>query len=131
VTYAFDKHFTVSEARAQVSVLKRAFQELHDLAGHLRANAPRHKAAREASDGNGGSHADSGRYMDVNLRFQEIIKELSELGIQVKDVGRGLVDFPHIREGREVFLCWQLGEETVSYWHEIEAGFAGRRMLES
>ena len=67
--------------------------------------------------------------MAANVRFQEILRDLAEAGIEVKDVGRGLVDFPHLREGQEVFLCWELGEETVSYWHEIEAGYAGRKLL--
>lgn len=131
MSHVFKKHFTLQEARARLGGLRRTFQELHDLAGSLRATAHKHAASRAAADGNGGGRTDSGRYMDINLRFQEILKELDDEGIQVKDVGRGLVDFPHLRDGREVLLCWQLGEETISYWHEIETGFAGRELLES
>lgn len=129
--HLFKRHFTLQEARAQLSRLRRAFQELHDLADSIRATSPRHADARKAADGNGGSDAGSGPYMEVNVRFQAILAELGEEGIQIKDVRRGLVDFPHLKEGREVLLCWQLGEETISYWHELETGFAGRRLLES
>lgn len=130
VSHHFKVHFTLQEARARLSRLRRAFQELHDLADSIKAISPRHTAARSAADGNGGSATGSGSYMEANQRFQAILAELEEEGIQVKDVQRGLVDFPHLRDGREVLLCWQLGEDTISYWHEIETGFAGRRLLE-
>jgi hypothetical protein len=52
------------------------------------------------------------------------------MGIELKDPEQGLIDFRSIREGREVYLCWKLGEERVSHWHEIDAGFAGRQALE-
>ena len=54
---------------------------------------------------------------------------LSARGIVVRDVVRGLIDFPSVREGREVYLCWLAGEEHVAHWHDPEAGFAGRRRL--
>lgn len=127
----FTKHFTVTEARAEIPALKRSFQELHDLRDAIKVGAPRHDEARKAGEGNGGGGEDAGAYMVANVRFQEIVRQISDRGIQVKDLERGLVDFPHLRDGQEVFLCWHLGEETISYWHEIEAGYAGRKLLES
>jgi hypothetical protein len=127
----FDKHFTVAEARAMLPRLRRQFQELHDLQAAIRVTAARHDGAREARRGNGGGTEGSGDYAEANLRFQTILHEIAEAGIQVKDVERGLVDFPHIRDDREVLLCWQLGEATISYWHDLDSGFAGRRLLES
>jgi hypothetical protein len=59
----------------------------------------------------------------------EYARELDNLGVQLKDPHTGLVDFPAWMDGHEVLLCWRLGEEKVSYWHEIEAGFAGRKQL--
>lgn len=56
-------------------------------------------------------------------------EELNEIGCQLKDWQRGLVDFPAVRAGRAVFLCWALGEESVRFWHEIDAGFAGRQPI--
>jgi hypothetical protein len=62
--------------------------------------------------------------------FNVSLHEVSRLGCLVKDVDAGLVDFPAVREGREVFLCWRLGEPRVAHWHGIEEGFAGRKPLE-
>jgi hypothetical protein len=57
------------------------------------------------------------------------VQGIEELGGQVKDLDRGLVDFPALHEGEEVLLCWELGEEEVAHWHGLEEGFAGRRPL--
>ena len=59
------------------------------------------------------------------------VAEMRELGVQMKGFDTGLVDFPGEIDGRPVFLCWQLGEESVQHWHEENAGFAGRRPLPS
>jgi hypothetical protein len=65
--------------------------------------------------------------VEVALGFER----LERLDIVVRDLERGLVDFPSLREGREVYLCWLLDEPAVGHWHAIESGFAGRRSLES
>jgi hypothetical protein len=57
------------------------------------------------------------------------VEELHQLGVILRDVEHGIVDFPHLRDGREVFLCWKLGEERVRYWHELDAGFDARKPL--
>jgi hypothetical protein len=57
------------------------------------------------------------------------IEELTELGVQVKDLDTGLVDFPSFRDGDEVLLCWQLGEDEIAWWHTLDGGFAGRQPL--
>ena len=62
-------------------------------------------------------------------RLQEFIEELEALGVELKDIGRGLIDFRSLMDGREVYLCWLLGEEEVGHWHELDAGFAGRHSL--
>lgn len=62
-------------------------------------------------------------------QLQEAIERIQETGCVVKDLDEGLVDFPAIREGEEVYLCWKLGEERIGYWHGIEEGFAGRKPL--
>ena len=51
-------------------------------------------------------------------------------GIVIRDVDRGLIDFPAIRDGEEVYLCWELGEDSVEYWHDLESGYGGRRQLD-
>ncbi len=62
-------------------------------------------------------------------RLQEFIEELDNLGVELKDISRGLIDFRGMMDGREVYLCWLLGEEEVGHWHELDAGFAGRHSL--
>jgi len=69
---------------------------------------------------------------EVNRRATElagILEEIQELGVLVKDLDTGLVDFPSMRDGRDVLLCWQLGEDEVAFWHGYDDGFAGRRPL--
>ena len=55
--------------------------------------------------------------------------ELQAMDVVLRDLDRGLVDFPSIRDGQEVFLCWEEGEDEVAYWHDLEAGYGGRRPL--
>jgi hypothetical protein len=61
-------------------------------------------------------------------KLSEYIEELTRLGVELKGP-EGLCDFPSLREGREVYLCWRLGEPEVQYWHEVDAGFSGRQPL--
>lgn len=63
--------------------------------------------------------------------LNSLIERVRELGCEVKDIDQGLVDFRTVRDGREVYLCWKLGEPDVRWWHELETGFAGRRPLGS
>jgi hypothetical protein len=62
-------------------------------------------------------------------RMRDYEKELRQLGVELKDYFTGLVDFPCLMHGREVYLCWRLGESEVAHWHELEDGFAGRQKL--
>jgi len=69
-------------------------------------------------------------YAVALTNFTSEIGELEALGVQLKDFDRGLVDFPSLRDGKVVLLCWQLGEgEEVEWWHDMDAGFAGRTPL--
>lgn len=85
--------------------------------------------AEEASLNKGGREATA--YFEHLIRLQHCLAAIQENGCLVKSVQEGLVDFPHIREGREVYLCWKYGEEDIQYWHEVDAGFAGRTPLSS
>jgi hypothetical protein len=62
--------------------------------------------------------------------LQEQVNRIQQTGCVVKDLDEGLVDFPSLMEGEEVFLCWKLGEERILYWHGLEEGFAGRKPLD-
>jgi hypothetical protein len=83
----------------------------------------------------GNGHATMSANLEQQIKrlidaIQEKINQITRLGIELKDIDRGLVDFPSLREGRVVYLCWLVSEPTVSYWHEVEAGFRGRQPLD-
>jgi hypothetical protein len=67
----------------------------------------------------------------TSTQVNALIEKVQEMGCELKDPDNGLVDFRAEREGREVYLCWKLGEEHVSHWHELDTGFAGRQPLET
>jgi hypothetical protein len=67
----------------------------------------------------------------ASARIVETITKIQETGCLVKDIDEGLIDFPSMMEGQEVFLCWKLGEHRIEYWHGLEDGFAGRKRLDS
>jgi hypothetical protein len=106
-----------------------------ELIGRMRAARDRlgdreaREALSEAGPTNGGG--DPGRTVSEGfLELRESMVELRELEVVLRDLDRGLLDFPALRHGREVYLCWQEGEDAIRYWHEPEAGFAGRRPLD-
>jgi hypothetical protein len=62
-------------------------------------------------------------------RFDKIIHQILDLGIEIKDINMGLIDFPALKDGHTVYLCWRYEEERILFWHEIDAGFAGRQPI--
>lgn len=124
--------FTVAEARALLPVLrpiliglrddKRQSTELRRRLGELSSLSRRNGAAAEAEEVE----------RRIALQYQKIarqLEELSALGVFVKDLDHGLVDFPSLRDGRPVLLCWHLAEPDVAFWHPIDEGFRGRQPL--
>ncbi|HET9712277.1 MAG TPA: DUF2203 domain-containing protein [Pyrinomonadaceae bacterium] len=124
------KLFTIQEANAllpSVRIMLAKIQRAHRKLLHYREDAK--KAAAAAEQGGGG--IESGvAYAAVLTELTVQLSELETLGVQLKDFERGLVDFPSLRDGRVVLLCWQLGEgDEVEWWHDVDAGFAGRTPL--
>jgi len=123
------KLFTVSEANEMIPVVRPRLERLKKLYARLGEMREGARAAAAASESGGGM---TGGAIYVNTLY-EIGKSISDItndGIQLKDHARGLIDFPSMREGRIVLLCWQLGEpDEIEYWHDPEAGFAGRQRL--
>ena len=76
------------------------------------------------------SDARSGEFAVVADELESCVQELTGIGVQVTDAETGLVDFPAIRHGEEVLLCWRAGEDAVEWWHDHESGFAGRRAID-
>ncbi len=62
--------------------------------------------------------------------FQAVVQEFSARGIQIKDLDRGLIDFPALRNGKEILLCWEKGESDIEFWHDLESGYPGRERLD-
>ena len=124
----FEKHFTLEEAQALLPAVRDAFSKIDAIRESLAKHGKDIESLMKASDGNGGGKG-SADYLDDILALNSIMSELTREGILIKDLGQGLVDFPCMRDGREVFLCWRVGEDTISYWHELETGFAGRQAL--
>lgn len=129
----FSQHFTVAEARAALPALRRRLLRVQELLAEARhAQETQGLARTVVTRGNGKGPLLTGASRWKNAA-QKLIEEIAAEGIQIKDLERGLVDFPHFLgddPNREVFLCWHLGEDTIEFWHEIQAGYAGRRPLQ-
>lgn len=120
------KYFTVSEARRALTLVKRVVADIRatnanrlgihaDMNAELATATPRRQEVLQAA------------FERESDRLETLIAELHRIGVDLKDSGRGLVDFPCLHEGREVSLCWEGGETTIDFWHELDAGYAGRR----
>jgi hypothetical protein len=127
--------FTPEEANALLPQVRELAQALVERrVEQLAAQARRGELAAQIGRNGGGLDpsalaAASEAIVVAEARLRESLAALLDLGVQVKDLDAGLVDFPSIRDGEEVLLCWQLGEERVAWWHRPEDGFAGRRPL--
>lgn len=92
------------------------------------AARPAVESVLKSAPSNGGSLRAS-EVVDLFRRAELCVRRIHALGGVLKDINQGLVDFPSLRDGREVFLCWKHGEESISFWHDTESGFAGRKPL--
>ena len=121
------KHYTVEEANA---ALERVIELVRRMrAARVGLNDEEVRAAlSEATPGNGGGEAGKA-ISEAFLLLRDSLLELQEMEVVLRDLERGLLDFPSIRDGREVYLCWEEGEDHIEYWHDLETGFAGRQPL--
>ncbi len=117
--------FSVREARRLLPRVKPWAARMVRLAGGLEQFREEVKRFSEKGSANAGGPAGTA-YVENLVALQACVRELQQLGCLVKGVQEGLVDFPHWMEGREVYLCWKHGEDDIRYWHEVDAGFAGR-----
>lgn len=121
------KLFTVAEANALLPAVRGILKKIQDARKKLVAYRNQAKVAADQADQGGGGIGDGLRYADLLIELTSQTSELEVLGVQLKDFERGLVDFPSLRDGRVVLLCWQVGEgDEVEWWHNVEDGFAGR-----
>jgi hypothetical protein len=124
----YEKHFTVDEANALLPELRELLLAIRDARDQLALEWKNARPVLRAAPTNGGG-AGASKYTSELLRLGRLLQTIVERGVVIKDIDRGLVDFPHLRGDQEVFLCWELDEERVGYWHELEAGYAGRRPI--
>ena len=122
------KYFTVEEANALLPKLKVLLEQLLAARQRIIDDRKTWEPMMEKARGNGGGERGKSLFKDES-RIHLTMEQLNEWGILIKDVDTGLVDFPALRHGREIYLCWRLGEPRVAYWHDVDAGFAGRQPL--
>jgi hypothetical protein len=118
-----EREFTVEEANVLLPALTESLRQIQQAREVILAGAE-HIRRSAALDGGG---APGKEYWAALEAMRKHLEALAEQGIVLRDADSGLVDFPSRREGRDVFLCWRLGEDRVEYWHPPETGFSGRR----
>ena len=109
----------LDEVRERLVRLQRAYA---DVAGH--------RSSMASSAGGNGGDAGASRWLASSRTAADELSWFRDRGIAVRDIEEGLIDFPGLRGGRQIYLCWRLGEDAVNFWHDRETGFAGRQPLE-
>jgi hypothetical protein len=121
------RHYTVDQANAALEWVAERLERLRAARVQLSDEDAR-AALGEAAPSNGGGQP--GRVVsEAFLELQRTLGELQAMEVVLRDLERGLVDFPAMRDGREVYLCWESGEDEVGYWHDLESGYGGRQPL--
>ncbi len=123
------KLFTIDEANDLLPEIIPKLESIQTLYAEIESLRDDARLAAGASEFGGGMEGGTG-YVNTLYKVGKLTTELHQLGIELKDYTRGLIDFPSMRGDRVVLLCWQLGEgDRIEWWHEPEAGFAGRQPL--
>jgi len=129
------RHFTLEEANAMLPWLAETFSAVTPIREELVQEQERLLGLMRDGRGNGSSShgteiTELQRKVDrLTEDLQRVAREISQRGIIVRDIGRWLVDFPSMREGREVYLCWVRGELEIGFWHETDTGFGNRQPI--
>jgi hypothetical protein len=129
------RHFTLEEANALLEAVRPLVERMVERRHEVVVQFERRQELGGITKTNGGGFhprlpADiEAAFEAATDELERCIEELTALGAQVKDLDTGLVDFPSFRNGEEVLLCWQLGEDEIGWWHTLDGGFAGRRPL--
>lgn len=122
------KYFSLEDANALLPLVRVLMEQMFDLREQAMALRPDVWPVLEKAADNGGSRK-AGELLEIFQQFETIFKELKSLGCELKGLEQGLVDFPTMRDGRVVYLCWKYNEPEISFWHDVDAGFAGRQPL--
>ena len=122
------QYFTLQQANETLKVIRPLMEGVQTIRQKILAHQPEAWPAIEKSAGNGGNKALSSIVGDFE-KLDALIHQILDTGVQIKDINIGLLDFSATRDGREVYLCWQYGEDDIAYWHEVDAGYAGRQPI--
>ena len=131
------KRFTLAEAESLIPNVDRLLRQAVELKSGYANAARKMDSFQERIALMGGVIVDRGKVQEARDRrddaaasLRSLIEQVQELGCMIKDLDIGLVDFPTTFRGREVYLCWKLGEPSIAYWHGVDEGFAGRKPLD-
>lgn len=126
--YVYEKHFTLEEARACLPMLKENLAQIRRLVLRLRAIGFDYYKGKYLP----GFHPDTRDEFPPDFeQMVSLIQTINELGIEIKSLESGLVDFPALRgNGEEVFLCWKIDEDDIEFWHTLDGGFKGREHID-
>ena len=127
MSHQFTKHYTRSEARALLPLIRLWLKRIVQLCNELQKSEVRVTKLMGSGLDVGGPAVNS--WLRTQADLKQVMLEFQRREIQIKDLQRGLLDFPAIVDGKEVFLCWEKGEEDVEYWHDLDTGFGGRERL--
>jgi hypothetical protein len=127
MAYQFQKHYTREEARALLPQVRKWLGKLNELRPQLETFEQRLRGMMTSGNDIGGDMVNSS--VRAMADFRELLMEFHRREILIKDVQRGLIDFPAFIGGKEVFLCWEHDEEDIEFWHDIDSGYAGRERL--
>ncbi len=125
--FQFNKHYTREEARALLPHVRLWLKRIIQVREELQKMEERLSKLIEPGRDLGGPLVN--RWIRALADLKDVLLEFHRRDIQVKDLERGLLDFPAIIDGKEVFLCWELGEEDIEFWHDLDTGYAGRERL--
>lgn len=132
LSHPFKRLFSVDEANALLPVVTPLLERMRE--DYRTLLAARVDLANMTPEMRSNGHAADAARIDRVIatciaRMEVILTALTDFGIELKEIETGLIDFPAVRDGRIVYLCWRLGEGNIAYWHELDAGYAGRRAL--
>ena len=123
------KFFTLEEANKALKTIRPLMDEIQAIRRKILEKQPEAWTAIERSVGNGGNRTLSRMVQDFE-RLDALVHRILDTGAQIKDINIGLLDFSATKDEREVYLCWQYGEGEIAYWHEVDAGYAGRQPID-
>ena len=122
-----DRHYSLEEANASLPAVADLLARLRAAREQL-SDTDAREALTEAGPTNGGG--EPGRVVsEAFLALRDGLVELRDREVVLRDLERGLVDFPAVRDGEEIYLCWEEGEDEIAFWHDQDSGYAGRQPL--